>query len=53
MANDGAAMVGVRVWQGEFSVNDVKIQNTNQTYRLINMPYYLVSVLDDLLKKYV
>lgn len=49
MAMDGASGVGVRVWPGPFTVDDVKILNTRSTYRLINLPFYLVGHIDKIL----
>jgi predicted AAA+ superfamily ATPase len=49
MANDGAAMLGVRIWPGPFSVDDVNIIGTQSTYRLVNVPFYLVGQLDKII----
>jgi hypothetical protein len=49
MANDGAAMLGVRIWPGPFSVDDVNIIGTQSTYRLVNIPFYLVGQLDKII----
>lgn len=53
MAIDGAPNIGVRIWPGKFSVDDVGILNTGRTYRLINLPFYLTSHLDSILKRYI
>lgn len=50
---DGAGKLAVRVWPGEFSVNDVKTVGTNNTFRLINLPYYLIGQLDKIISKYI
>jgi predicted AAA+ superfamily ATPase len=51
MNNEGASMLGVRVWPGQFSVDDVKVQESQATYRLVNVPFYLVGQLDKILEK--
>jgi hypothetical protein len=49
MKAKGASMLGVRVWPGNFSVDEVKVQDTASTYRLVNVPFYLVGQLDKIL----
>jgi hypothetical protein len=49
MKAEGASMLGVRVWPGNFSVDEVKVQDTASTYRLVNVPFYLVGQLDKIL----
>jgi hypothetical protein len=49
MKTDGASMLGVRVWPGEYSVDEVKVQETQSTYRLVNVPFYLVGQLDKII----
>jgi predicted AAA+ superfamily ATPase len=53
MANDGAPMFGVRVWPGEYSVNDVNIVGTQSTYRLVNIPFYLVGQIDKIVSELI
>ena len=40
----------VRVWTGKFSVDEVKTQG-NKTFRLFNLPFYMISALPDILKR--
>lgn len=44
--------LAVRVWPEAFSVDDVKNSLTGKTFRLINMPFYLVGALPDVVRKY-
>ena len=41
--------IAVRVWTGKYSIDEVKTQN-GKTFRLINLPFYLISALPDILK---
>jgi predicted AAA+ superfamily ATPase len=43
--------VAVRIWTGKFSIDEVKTQN-NKMFRLINLPFYMISALPDILKSY-
>lgn len=43
--------LAVRVWPEAFSVDDVKNSLTGKTFRLINLPFYLVGSLDKVIKK--
>jgi hypothetical protein len=63
MKTEGASMLGVRVWPGAFSVDDVNVQpdtfsvdsvkvsETQSTYRLVNVPFYLVGQLDKIINR--
>lgn len=51
MSHDGAPMLGVRIWPGEFSVDDVNIVGTQSTYRLVNIPFYLAGQIDRILSE--
>jgi hypothetical protein len=42
--------VAVRVWSGRFSIDDVKT-NAGKCFRLINLPFYLISKLPEMLKE--
>lgn len=46
MALEGSAGLAVRIWPGAYSVDDVKIQGTGSTFRLVNLPFYMVGQLD-------
>ncbi|MBP3789369.1 MAG: hypothetical protein J6I52_07075 [Prevotella sp.] len=45
--------VAVRVWSGPFSVDDVVTTNKRKPFRLINLPFYLVGNLEQIVRKYV
>lgn len=49
----GASKLGIRIWSGELSINDVNILGTDETYRLINLPFYLTGEIDIVLQKYI
>jgi hypothetical protein len=51
MKTEGASMLAVRVWPGMFSVDEVKVQESQATYRLVNVPFYLVGQLDKILQR--
>jgi hypothetical protein len=51
MKTEGATMLGVRIWPGMFSVDDVKVQDTQSTYRLVNVPFYMVGQLDKIIER--
>jgi len=40
----------VRIWSGKFDINEVKTQH-NKTFRLINLPFYMIFALPEILKK--
>ena len=40
----------IRVWTGKYSLDEVKTQN-HKTFRLINLPFYMISALPEILKK--
>jgi predicted AAA+ superfamily ATPase len=42
--------IAVRVWSGKFGIDDVKTQG-NKTFHLINLPFYMISALPDILRK--
>lgn len=47
-----ARVTAVRVWSGEFGVQDVATPApNNKPYRLINVPFYYVGQLDKILKE--
>ena len=41
--------IAVRIWTGKYGIDEVKTQN-NKTFRLINLPFYMISALPDILK---
>lgn len=50
---EGAPDVSVRVWPGPFSVDEVKPVGRPETFRLINLPFYLVGQIDRILQRYL
>ena len=42
--------IAVRVWSGKYSIDEVKTRN-NKIFRLVNLPFYMISALPDILKK--
>jgi len=42
--------IAVRIWSGKYAIDEVKTQN-NKIFRLINLPFYMISVLPEILKK--
>lgn len=42
--------IAVRIWHGAYSVDEVKTFN-NKIFRLINLPFYMISALPDILHK--
>ena len=43
--------VGVRVWSGPFSVDDVQTTIKKKPFRLINLPFYLTGNLETIVRK--
>ena len=42
--------IAVRVWSGNYSVDEVKT-NSGKIFRLVNLPFYYVGILPEVLKK--
>lgn len=51
MSQPDACRVAVRIWPGEFSIDDVKTPSGTH-FRLINLPFYYVGMLDKVLNTY-
>ncbi len=51
MSQPDAPDVAIRIWPGEFSIDEV-VSITGHPFRLINLPFYYVGVLDKVLEKY-
>lgn len=49
---EGNLPLAVRVWSEQFSVNDVTTVVGKKKFRLLNVPFYMVGMLDVLLNKY-
>lgn len=50
--DDTSGSVAVRVWSGQFSVDDVLTVNKKKNFRLINIPFYLVGRLEHIVRQY-
>ncbi len=44
--------IGVRVWSGPFSVDDVQTTIRKKPFRLINLPFYLTGSFEQIVRKY-
>ncbi len=45
-------VTAVRFWSGEFSIQDVTTPTPdNRPYRLVNIPFYYIAQLQDILKQ--
>ena len=51
MSQPDAPGVAVRIWPGEFGIDEV-VSPTGHSFRLINLPFYYVGMLDKVLEKY-
>ena len=51
MSQPDAPDVAIRIWPGEFGIDDV-VSPTGHPFRLINLPFYYVGMLDKVLEKY-
>ena len=47
--SDAPHDLAIRVWSGRMSVDEVKESGTGKVFRLLNIPYYYVGVLDKIL----
>jgi hypothetical protein len=50
---EGNLSFAVRVWSEPLSVNDVKTVVGKKAFRLLNVPFYMVGMLDKLIEKYI
>lgn len=50
MSQTDAANIAVRVWPGPYSIDEVTTQ-TGKTFHLINLPFYYIGILDQILQK--
>lgn len=51
MSQPDAPDVAIRIWPGEFSIDEA-VSPTGHPFRLINLPFYYVGMLDKVLEKY-
>lgn len=42
--------VAIRVWSGPFSIEEHKTTIKHKTFKLINLPFYLIGALDDIIE---
>lgn len=47
-----AAEVAVRIWSGPFSVDDVITLGKKKPFRLINLPFYLIGNIEEIVKRH-
>lgn len=50
---EGNLSFAVRVWSEPLSVNDVTTVVGKKTFRLLNVPFYMIGMLETLIKKYI
>ncbi|MDR2498290.1 MAG: ATP-binding protein [Tannerellaceae bacterium] len=48
--NESAHDLAIRIWTGKYGIDELKTQN-NTTFRLINLPFYMISALPEILKR--
>ncbi len=51
--DDAPIDFAVRVWSGAFGVNDVTTTRNHKPFRLINLPFYLVGILEHIINRYI
>lgn len=49
--SDAPHDLAIRVWSNRMSVDEVKLSGTGKTFRLLNIPYYYVGVLDKVISR--
>ena len=42
--------IAVRIWTGKYGIDEVKTKG-HKTFRLINLPFYMISALPDILER--
>lgn len=50
MSVPGASDIAVRVWPGRYSVDEITNVYTQKTFKLINVPFYCVGRLDEIIR---
>jgi hypothetical protein len=50
--NESSQRVGIRFWTGKFSIDEVKTIS-GRTFRLLNLPLYMIAALPTILAKNV
>ncbi len=43
--------IAVRIWSGPYSVDDVRVIGSGRTFRLVNLPFYLIGELENIIRK--
>ncbi|MBR1378982.1 MAG: ATP-binding protein [Bacteroidaceae bacterium] len=47
-------VTAIRVWNGEFSIQDIQTPAPHEkSYRLINVPFYYIGLLDEIVRDYI
>lgn len=49
--DESSISVAVRVWSGPFSVDDVRTTDGKKSFRLINLPFYLIGNMEQIVRK--
>ncbi|MCH4155654.1 MAG: AAA family ATPase [Muribaculaceae bacterium] len=50
MMQEGSGDVAIRVWSGEYSTDEINTA-TGKTFKLINLPFYYLGIIDEILKE--
>lgn len=50
MSIEGASDIGIRVWPGPFSIDELHLPGAQSICRLVNLPFYLLAHLDKILQ---
>ncbi|MDE5874384.1 MAG: AAA family ATPase [Muribaculaceae bacterium] len=53
MAQEGSPGIGIRIWSGKFSVDEVANPLSGKPYRLVNLPFYMVGAIDKVVRAYI
>lgn len=51
--SDAPHDMAIRVWSNRMSIDEVREAGTGKMFRLINIPYYYVGILDKVLARFV
>ena len=43
--------IAVRIWSGPYSVDDVRVIGSGRVFRLVNLPFYLIGELENIIRK--
>ena len=51
--NEAPINIGVRIWSGKFSVDEVQTTIKKKNFRLINLPFYLIGNMEQIIRQYI